>query len=272
VQDLFFLSCGSLRAPRLAFGPTPDGRLGLTVGVVVRDDGAIVLVDSGWSRAACRAPARTIGRLRAAYLGVRSRAPDAIASQLAARGLDPGRVVTIVATHLHLDHVGGVVDFPNAEVVCSERELAAYRAKRDPGYRAADLARASRVRAIALTKDPVYGFPASHDLYGDGEVVLLDARGHTPGNTAVALRSANATYVHIGDAAYLRWEYGLSPAGPCRIARVTAWNKAELERTYACIRACEADPRRPTIVPSHDPDVFATLPQKNAPSPTVAPS
>jgi N-acyl homoserine lactone hydrolase len=260
MRDVFFLTCGR-------FGANAASRTTNTVAVAVRNDGGLVLVDAGWSRATCAEPAKSLGRIRAMTLGVRVNAADAIGQQLLALGFDPGRVVAIVATHLHVDHVGGVEDFPNAEVFVAERELDAYRKMpRRLGYRARDLARAGRVRSVVLDAGPTYGFPASADVAGDGEVVLLDARGHTPGSVAVALRTSDCTYVHVGDAVYKRWEYGLSRQGPSLLARVTAWRRRELVRTYGCLRACEADPRRPQIVPSHDPDVFDRLPHGPAKS------
>ncbi len=286
MKDVFFLSCGHFVAPGFAVRPSGERpratRLPNTVAVAVRDDDSVVLVDAGWSVAACAAPLREIGLLASALLGVRVMPDDAIASQLRALGIHPLRVQTIVATHLHLDHIGGAADFPNAELVVSQPELEAMlRAPRwkQTGYRAKDLARAGRIRAVALDAGPTYGFPASADVFGDGQVVLLDARGHTRGSAAVALRcvgervgervggaatAAPRTYVHIGDAAYQRWEYGLAPAGPGLLSRALAWSTAELTATYARLRACEADPRRPVVVPSHDGDVFAQLPHAPA--------
>jgi len=267
VQDVFFLTCGLLRAPAFAVGPSVrvsplrSVSLSLTVGVVLRADGDLVLVDAGWSAQACASPIRTIGPARWAYVAPRIRPEDAIAAQLRRLGFDPHRVRTIVATHLHLDHVGGVEDFPNAEVVCTDLELAAYRARKHLGYRAADLAKAGRIRTISMTSDPSYGFPSSHDLFGDGGVVMLDARGHTRGNVAVALRSDRGCYVHIGDAAYQGWEYGLGGKGPSLLARVGGWDTPSVKRAHANIRACQADPRRPIIVPSHDRDVLDALPR-----------
>lgn len=268
MRDVFFLTCGSFRVPARAIRPPGVGmaldRMSNTVAVVVRDDGDLLLVDAGWSVATCAAPAREIGALQATVLGLRVSPGDAVATQLRERGLDPARVRTIVATHLHFDHVGGVVDFPNAEVVVARREFEAYVGSWHPSYRARDLARAGRVRTIDFDAGPELGFPASADVFADGEVVVLDARGHTAGAIAVALRGSRELYVHVGDAVYQRWEYGTSPAGPCLTARATAWSRRESQRTYACLRACESDPRRPVLVPSHDAEAFDTLPHAPA--------
>jgi len=253
LRDVFFLTCGRL-------GPAP-GRLTNTVAVAVRDSGDVVLVDVGWSAETCADPARHLGRLRMATLGVRVRASDAIVEQLAALGIERSRVRTVVATHLHLDHIGGLVDFPDAEVVLTRTEHEAFRTGSSlRGYRAKDLERTGRLRAVELDAGPTYGFPASADVLGDGEVVLLDAPGHTAGSVAVALRGPAGAFVHAGDAVYEKWEYGLGEKrGPSWVARLTSWRKAELLRTYGCLRLCEADPRRPTVVPSHDAAVFEGL-------------
>jgi glyoxylase-like metal-dependent hydrolase (beta-lactamase superfamily II) len=271
MREVFFLSSGTFVSPALAVGssrrvlPSKKTTLSNTVAVAVRDSGDVVLVDVGWSAEACADPAGVLGKLRTTSLGMRARRDDAIALQLEALGIERARVKTIVATHLHLDHVGGACDFPNAEVVCTDRELRAFRGlPRDLGYRADDLARAGRTRTVLLDGAPTYGFPGSFDLFGDGEIVLCDARGHTPGLAAVALRSKSACFMHVGDAVYQTWEYGLAPPGPSLIARVTGWRREEMARAYASIRACEADPRRPTIVPSHDMTVFEKLPHAPA--------
>lgn len=227
----------------------------------MRDSGDIALVDVGWSAETCAEPARAIGRLHAAVLRVRTRASDAIVEQLAALGIERSRVRTVVATHLHLDHVGGLVDFPDAEVVLTRREHDAFRAKLGTGYRAKDLERTGRLREVELDAGPTYGFPASADVFGDGEVLLLDARGHTAGGVAVVLRAPATTYVHAGDAVYEKWEYSLGRRrGPSLVARFTAWNRPEMVKTYACLRACEGDARRPVVVPSHDAAAFDGVP------------
>jgi glyoxylase-like metal-dependent hydrolase (beta-lactamase superfamily II) len=273
MRDVFFLSCGEFVAPGAAIRPPAEWarrplkavRMTNTVGVAVRDNGDIVLVDAGWDGATCASPARELGRVRRTLMSVRVRAEDAIASQLRGLDLDPSRVRAIVATHLHLDHVGGVADFPNAEVIVSQRELKAYWGAPHGGlYRARDLARAGRIRAVALNGTPTYGFPGSADPFGQGDVVMLDAHGHTVGSVAVALRGPRGTFVHVGDAVYQSWESGLSPSGPCWLARGLAWSRPEVSRAHGYLRSCEADPRRPIVVPSHDAEVFDRLPHRPA--------
>lgn len=268
MRDLFFLTCGRLKSPSAALvhKPTLASALAttfmsITVAVVVRDNGDLALVDAGFSSAACADASGTLGALRALTLGVDLAAQDSIARQLRALGLEPARVKTIVATHLHLDHVGGAPDFPNAEVVCSEREFRAlFRMPRDAGYRVDDFAREGRLHVVELAGPPALGFPRSRDLFGDGELVLLDAQGHTPGNVAVAVRGGDRTFVHIGDAVYQSWEFSEATPGPSPIARLTAQDREALARTYGAIRACAADASRPVIVPSHDLEVFRALP------------
>jgi glyoxylase-like metal-dependent hydrolase (beta-lactamase superfamily II) len=269
MREVFFLSCGHLKSPAAVLAPKPSlanalatTSMSLTVAVVVRDNGDIVLVDAGFSAAACADPAGTLGAIRARMLGVDVVAQDSIALQLRAFGLDPARVKTIIATHLHLDHVGGAVDFPNAEVVCSDREFRAlFRMPRDGGYRVDDFVREGRLHVVELGAEAMLGFPASRDLFGDGEIVLLDARGHTPGTLAVALRGHDATFVHVGDAVYQSWEWSEATPGPCALARFTVQDREALPRTYGSIRACAADASRPIIVPSHDLEVFRSLPR-----------
>lgn len=269
MRDVFFLSCGRLKSPAAALAPKPTlgnalamSSMSLTVGVVVRDNGDLVLVDAGFSSATCADPAGTLGTLRALMLGVDVAADDSIARQLRVLGLDPARVKTVIATHLHLDHVGGARDFPNAEVVCSAPEFRAlFGVPRDSGYRLDDFVREGRLHVVELASRPELGFAKSRDLFGDGEIVLLDAHGHTPGTLAVALRGAGSAFVHVGDAVYQSWEFSEAAPGPCPLARLTTRDREALPQTYKSIRACAADASRPVIVPSHDLEVFRALPR-----------
>ncbi|MGI5862138.1 MAG: MBL fold metallo-hydrolase [Myxococcales bacterium] len=269
MRDLFFLSCGGLRAPRGLVFPEPvwtpsTARLSLTVAVCVRDDGSLLLVDAGWSEAVCEDPVGQLGWARAKSMGLELRPEDAISIQLAELGFEPGQVKTIVATHLHFDHVTGVADFPNAEIVTTPDELQAFSGlSRDIGYRARDLTMTERIRVVRMRQGARYGFSSSLDLFGDDEVVLLEADGHTPGHVAVALRGPQGLFIHVGDAVYNEWE--LAPdADRSLLAKLFCADKAAMMRTRARLRACRDDEAKPVLVPSHDSRVFESLAHRPA--------
>jgi glyoxylase-like metal-dependent hydrolase (beta-lactamase superfamily II) len=268
VKDVFFLTTGVLRAPAHAVLPSlrrPPGnvKLSVTVAVCTRDDGSVVLVDAGLSEDVC-ARRGLGGALGHAFYGMTSDRNDALAPQLRALGIAPDRVTTILATHLHMDHIGGAADFPRADVHTTTDELVAFsRALRPAAYQGAVLDGIRAVHAVPLEPVPRLGFAASRDVFGDGEIVLLDARGHTAGSVAVAIAAPDgATYLHVGDAVYQRWE--VEAERPSLLARAIAWNRREHAATARLLRDLErgwpAARGTLTIVPSHDATVFESLP------------
>lgn len=120
---------------------------------------------------------------------------ETAAEQLAQEGIDPKEVRTIVVSHLHYDHAGGIADFPNATIVVSEDEWrhadtnrwqAALRGYRKEQYQ--DLN--NRVQLIEYSPGSVYGpFEASFDLFGDGSLILLETPGHTPGHQSLLVKN-----------------------------------------------------------------------------------
>jgi N-acyl homoserine lactone hydrolase len=107
---------------------------------------------------------------------------DEAAPQLRALGLDPSDVRWLVLSHLHTDHVGGVKDFPQADVVVHAPEWSRARglAGRIRGYLPQHWPAGIKPRLVELEGRPVGPFPASHDLLGDGTLTLVPLPGHTP--------------------------------------------------------------------------------------------
>lgn len=255
MRNLFFLSTGKMRVPAFVFSESPVSEifrgltLSATVAVVERTNGDVALVDVGWSEATCEDPSRELGVLRKQTLGVVLRAGDSALSQLSARGIPRDRVTHIVATHLHLDHIGGAVDFPNAEVVCGAAEYPAWKEKSSSGYRPKDLSKSGKIRPVDVSH-PV-------DLFGDGSIVLVNAPGHTRGGLFVGIANGTDRFVHVGDAAYQEWEYQKGKA--TLFARTLGDDPKKLPARFEEMRQMQNEGT--IVVPSHDDRVFQRLPK-----------
>ena len=97
------LDCGPMQPPVV-------GRLVCHV-LLCETAGGLVLVDSGMGLADIAEPARRLGLLRHLLQPSSDPATTAV-RQVEALGFEPTDVRDIVLTHLDLDHVGGIADFP----------------------------------------------------------------------------------------------------------------------------------------------------------------
>jgi glyoxylase-like metal-dependent hydrolase (beta-lactamase superfamily II) len=263
VMPVFFRSTGTVQGPGFYLkrhGTLAMVRMPVTCAVLDRP-GGLTLIDTGWSRRQCAWPHRDPGLVTSLALGLTVAPEDALASQLISCGLVPEEVKHIVATHLHLDHIAGAVDFPDATVHTTPEEWACLRRGRLRGYPPETAALEPRVERHALRGPAMLGFAASHDLFGDGTVFLLDARGHTLGSVAVAVRLEEGWLVHAGDAVLFREDYR-DPAltAPSLYARMNAHDVLGQREGYRRFREAEAT-HAARVVPSHDPAVFEALPR-----------
>jgi len=121
--------------------------------------------------------------------------PDGhIAAELKKNGIAAGDVKTILMTHLHRDHFGGLVDadgkaaFPNATVYVSRAERAYWVDKvKDPNV----------IRALEQYAGRVLEFePGDKVMPG---VKALDTSGHTPGHVSFMLKNGRDKLMILGD-------------------------------------------------------------------------
>jgi len=133
-----------------------------------------------------------------------------LAANLAAVGVRPEDIDTILMTHLHPDHVGGLTDgaaravFPNAELVVHADEQAYWS---DPGV----LASATDPQAkqwIQLTLATLTAYRGRTRLITKGEVLpgiaAVPEPGHTPGHTGWLITSGDETLLIWGDLVHLQ--------------------------------------------------------------------
>ena len=122
--------------------------------------------------------------------------------QLDAADYDFSRLLGVVVTHVHWDHVSGLdsMDVP----IWMNSEEVGYGADDSHGAVFRTVSAGMRIRHYEMDDGPYLGFSESLDIHGDGSVVIAHAGGHTPGSVVVfvALPSGER-YGLIGD---LTWQ------------------------------------------------------------------
>jgi glyoxylase-like metal-dependent hydrolase (beta-lactamase superfamily II) len=175
-------------------------------------------------------------------------ADEEIGPRLDELGIARGDVKSVLLTHLHTDHAGGLRHFPGCDVLVHAAELAA---ATGPGATLAGyLPRHWPVgfspRAIPFEGASSGSFDSVCYLTRARDVMIVPTPGHTPGHVSVIVRHAGVNYFLAGDTTYTeqalleRQVDGISPR-PGRSLRT-------IDRILAYAAA------QPTVyLPTHDP-------------------
>lgn len=171
-----------------AFLNTENGVQTAVNAFLVHTDKHLILVDTG----AAKAFGPTMGE---------------VAANIRAAGYDPQDVDTILLTHLHPDHVSGLltpdgkVIFPNATVYASKTESDYWLDKKN-----ADIAPEGKKGMFALSQAAIAPYQKSGQFKtfnGDEEifpdVVSASSAGHTPGHTGYLFSSKGQELLIWGD-------------------------------------------------------------------------
>ena len=113
-------------------------------------------------------------------------------------------------------------------------------------------------------------FPASHDVYGDGSIVVVLAPGHTPGSVIIFVTlPSGMRYAFVGDLVYQLEGITQREERPWLVRR-KADTDAEGNRKNL-VRMISLKERLPEliIVPAHDMRAFAEMPRLSQASMSV---
>jgi glyoxylase-like metal-dependent hydrolase (beta-lactamase superfamily II) len=170
------------------------------------------------------------------------RVEDEIGPQLRAMGFDPDDVRTVVLTHLHGDHAGGIPHFPRSEIVVARGEWEAAQ-----GF-------AGEAGGYLPKHFPQWLSPTL--IEGEAEIAsgvrVVPTPGHTPDHQSVVVETGSRTLFLAGDASYSE---ALMREG---VADGVTTSVSTHLATLASIRAF-VDERDAVFLPAHDPASVARL-------------
>lgn len=180
-----------------------------------------------------------------------------LADVLSRIGHDVNDVDFILPTHLHWDHVSGLLELPSRVTVLTqavERDFALNVGDPPLGVARQPLSERS-FDTYDLDGPPVLTFDRSHDLFADGSVILVDLAGHTPGSVGVLLNLDDERRILLaGDSVWHRLQMRLLREKAPFPGQLVDDNR---DAAFAGVHRLHALPSAIEIIPSHDLDAAA---------------
>ena len=232
--------------------------------LLVETGNGLVLVDSGFGLLDCADP-RRIGQSRH-LLRPRFHVEETAARQVEALGFDRDDVRHVITTHFDIDHIGGIADFPDAQIHVTAAE--ALGAMRPPTrmekfrFRSAQWAHGPQIVEHDPNGEKWRGFAAAKELDSIAPgIVLVSLPGHSRGHACVAVDAGHRWVLHCGDAFYYEGTLdGRSPVpwGLKLSEELIAFDRKAMHDNHS--RLAELYSRRDPkllIVSAHDPKLLA---------------
>ncbi|MFJ3799698.1 MBL fold metallo-hydrolase [Streptomyces sp. NPDC090088] len=191
------LNCGTMR---------PPGAPLVCHVLLIEAPGGLVLVDSGYGLDDIADPKRRVGPARHFVRPVFD-AEETAARQVEKLGFRREDVRHIVLTHFDADHIGGLSDFPWAEVhLTADEALGAVHApswRERIRYQSPQWEHGPQLVEHRPDGEQWRGFAAARELDAIAPgIVLVALPGHTRGHAAVAVDAGHRWLLHAGDSFY----------------------------------------------------------------------
>jgi len=196
-MKIHHLNCGSLNArfPRAK---------AIVYCLLVETNEGLILVDTGIGRQDYTDPSRLM-RFFIYWIGIPCKMEETAAYQIEDLGYRISDIRHIVLTHLHLDHAGGMRDFPEAKVHIYRTEYEAGMNPRGLLERAYDPSHWSHGPDWVVHGDEEidwYGFKSLPIIEGlIPDIRLVPLPGHTRGHCGVVIATEYGWLFQCGDAA-----------------------------------------------------------------------
>ena len=191
-MSIHFLNCGTMRPyfPRVENGVTC---------MLVETNLGLVLVDTGLGIQDYLQPTKGMNIFLNMMRSTRDLRETAF-HQIQRLRYKPEDLQHIIQTHLHLDHAGGLRDFPQAQIHLLKAEYEHIMSPHSWEYRPEHWAHHPDWLLHESTGEKWYDFDAIRLEGLEPEIWLVPLTGHTPGHCAVAIKRDQGWVLHGGDA------------------------------------------------------------------------
>ncbi|WP_176787217.1 MBL fold metallo-hydrolase [Sphingomonas sp. NFR15] len=251
------LPTGTYETPAaLAFrgGSWSDKRAFAATGILVRHPKGDLLIDTGFGKNVDRQLA-----LLPSYQRSEHHRGVPIAQQLTAARMPLRDIAAIIPTHSHWDHISGGDDLRGIPVMetAAGRAFIASKAK---GTEVLNSLGDIHYQQYAFDGGAYLGFPKSHDVYGDGAIVIVPAPGHTPDSVVVFVTlPSGKRYAFLGDLVWQTEGLSIPAEKPWLLRRLIGEDYDETRLDLARIRAATARYPQIAAVPAHDGRAFRAI-------------
>lgn len=164
---------------------------------------------------------------------------ETLSEQLKRRGYRCDDVRTVILTHLHEDHVGGIRDLPKAKVVVAKAEWDARGMKLFgfiPMFYAPSFGSVAKWQHVTFDSGAFHTFDRSEDLFRDGSVRLLPTPGHTPGHACALVEMEGYRLLIAGDCLYTLRHLASAQVQAVRFSKRSGDEQAESIRRIAGLK------------------------------------
>jgi glyoxylase-like metal-dependent hydrolase (beta-lactamase superfamily II) len=195
---------------------------------------------------------------------LRLRPELAVCAQLPRWGLAPADIRWIILSHLHADHIAGLLDFPAAQVILTAAAYDSVAGLR--GWRA--LARAfipnllpanlaSRARLVReFSGPPLPSLGPTYDVFADGSLRLVMLPGHGRGQVGLLAHTAERQILFAADGAWLSQSIRERRL-PHPLTYLFIDDRRAMRQTLDRLHAFARQFPDITIVPTHCPEAYA---------------
>ncbi|MCZ7861414.1 MBL fold metallo-hydrolase [Agrobacterium salinitolerans] len=230
-----------------------------------------ILFDTGYSQAFFTQTRRFPARFYRMATPVRLTQGESLAGQLAAEGIEAADVGHVILSHFHADHVGGLLDFPEATIIS---DTGGYACLRDLGGMSAvrkgfvhglipsDFDK--RFRGILHRRQVRLGeemqpFRTGYDIFGDGSIIAVYLEGHARHQFGILFDdSVHGPTFLCADAAWSRKAIREN-RGPGRIGDMAVDDVQATQSTLGRLHELHKLNPGLRIVPSHCQEVWAEI-------------